>query len=93
MTAVPLFKLLVRCATAAASVSPSNFFGGSGWFIRVLQAKVAIVGAVIALSCIHDFVLGPRVARRLEEATFGRSEKAMHQTSFADALVRGATPL
>ena len=56
-------------ATDHWSITPADFFSGSGWFIRVLQAKVAIVGLVIVLSFVHDFVLGPRVTRQLEELT------------------------
>ncbi len=56
-------------ATDHWDVSPADFFRGSGWFIRVLQAKVAIVVLVIVLSFVHDFVLGPRVTRHLEELT------------------------
>ena len=54
-------------ATDHWSIGPGDFFSGSGWFIRVLQAKVAIVGLIIVLSFVHDFVLGPRVTRHLEE--------------------------
>ncbi len=56
-------------ATDHWSVSPADVFSGSGWFIRVLQAKVAIVVLVIVLSFVHDFVLGPWVTRHLEELT------------------------
>ncbi len=65
-------------ATDHWSVSPADFFRGSGWFIRVLQAKVAIVGLVIVLSFFHDFVLGPRVTRHLEElSTQGQHPSGM----------------
>jgi uncharacterized membrane protein len=47
-------------------IGVKEFFGGDGWFIRVLQAKVGLFIAIIALSAIHDFVLGPRVTRQLE---------------------------
>jgi|TARA_B100000315_G_scaffold229589_1_gene239302 uncharacterized membrane protein len=54
-------------ATDHWRVTPSDFFGGSGWFIDVLRAKVGLVFAIIVLSFFHDFVLGPRVTRRLED--------------------------
>lgn len=56
-------------ATDHWGVESADFFGGSGWFIRVLQAKVAIVALIVVLSFVHDFILGPRVARRVEEST------------------------
>ena len=48
-------------------VTPLDFFSGSDWFIHVLRAKVGLVLTVIVLSFFHDFVLGPRVTRRLED--------------------------
>ncbi len=39
-----------------------------GWFSSVLQVKVGLVAVVLVLSALHDFVLGPRLVRRLEAA-------------------------
>lgn len=54
-------------ATDHWGVNVEGFFGGDGWFIRVLQAKVGLFIAIIALSAVHDFVLGPRLTRQIEE--------------------------
>jgi copper resistance protein D len=47
-------------------VTPENFFTDDGIFIQILRAKVGLTVAVIALSFVHDFVLGPKLARQLE---------------------------
>ncbi len=53
------------------NVSPSEFFGGDSRFVQVLQVKVGLVLIAIVLSFVHDFVLGPRLARSLQAATGG----------------------
>ncbi|MBI2165041.1 MAG: CopD family protein [Chloroflexi bacterium] len=50
----------------ARGVSPLEVFTGGGWFIQTLRVKGALVTAVLALSALHDFLVGPRLARRLE---------------------------
>ncbi len=53
-------------ATDRWGVEMSDVFGGSGWFLRGLQAKGGLVVAVIVLSLIHDFIIGPRVSALME---------------------------
>ncbi|MBM3934727.1 MAG: hypothetical protein FJ319_10575 [SAR202 cluster bacterium] len=50
------------------SVSFSDLLTGDGHFVRYLQAKVGFVGLAIALAATHDFILGPRVAERMQKA-------------------------
>ncbi|MBI4297454.1 MAG: CopD family protein [Chloroflexi bacterium] len=52
-------------------VSLSAIFTGAGWFIQVLRLKTGLFLAIVVLSALHDFILGPQLARRLEE--LGRS--------------------
>ncbi len=47
-------------------VRPHNFFTADGIFFQTLQAKVGLTITVIALSLVHDFILGPKLARKLE---------------------------
>jgi uncharacterized membrane protein len=47
-------------------VGPSELITGRGWFFQTLRIKVGLVALVLTLSAIHDFVLGPRLARGLE---------------------------
>lgn len=47
-------------------VTPSSFFTGEGWFLKLLQAKVGVVAIIIVLSLVHDFILGPRLTRLME---------------------------
>ncbi len=47
-------------------VRPGNFFSTGGHFFRILQVKTGLFVAVIVLSFIHDFLLGPRVMTLLE---------------------------
>ena len=49
-------------------VRPGNFFSTGGHFFRTLQIKTGLFLVVIALSLVHDFLLGPRVLTRLESA-------------------------
>ena len=49
-------------------VRPGNFFSTDGHFFRTLQIKTGLFLVVIALSLVHDFLLGPRVLTRLESA-------------------------
>lgn len=53
------------------NVTPSEFFGGDSRFVQVLQVKVGLVLIAIVLSFVHDFVLGPRLARSLQAANAG----------------------
>ncbi|MBI4298697.1 MAG: CopD family protein [Chloroflexi bacterium] len=47
-------------------VYPMDLVRGKGWFYQTLRVKVVLVALVLALSVIHDFVLGPRLTRGLE---------------------------
>ena len=49
-------------------VYPVDIIRGHGWFYQTLRVKVILVTLVLALSVIHDFVLGPRLARGLESS-------------------------
>ena len=51
----------------------SDVFGRSGWFLRGLQAKGGLVVAVIVLSLVHDFIIGPHVAALMEPGVEGRT--------------------
>lgn len=68
-------------ATDHWGIKVSDFFGGSGRFVQVLQAKVGIVALIIVLSAIHDFVLGPRVTRQLEGMREAGADFAATQSS------------
>ena len=68
-------------ATDHWGVKVPDFFGGSGRFVQVLQAKVGIVVLIIVLSAIHDFVLGPRVTRQLEGMSEAGADPAATQSS------------
>jgi uncharacterized membrane protein len=48
-------------------VSSSDIFTGDGQFLRYLRIKLGLVVLVLVLSAFHDFVLGPRLARKLED--------------------------
>ncbi len=47
-------------------VRPGNFFSTGGHFFRILQVKTGLFVVVIALSLLHDFLLGPKVLALLE---------------------------
>ena len=47
-------------------VRPGNFFSTGGHFFRILQVKTGLFVVVIALSLVHDFLLGPKVLALLE---------------------------
>ncbi len=47
-------------------VNPLNMVTGRGWFLETLRVKVLLVALILVLSAIHDFVIGPRLARMLE---------------------------
>jgi uncharacterized membrane protein len=49
-------------------VSPAEVFTGHDQIDQSMRIKVALVALVVLLSALHDFVLGPRVARKLEAA-------------------------
>lgn len=47
-------------------VQPLEVVTGRGWFLETLRLKAALVGLILILSAIHDFAVGPRLARELE---------------------------
>ena len=53
-------------ATDHFDTSVKEFFEADTRFVKVLQMKVGMVIIVVALSAVHDFVLGPRLSRKME---------------------------
>ncbi|HEY8521641.1 MAG TPA: DUF4149 domain-containing protein [Gammaproteobacteria bacterium] len=51
---------------------------GSTWG-RVLAAKLALVVAALALSCVHDFLIGPRATVRLRERPGSEEAKRLRR--------------
>jgi uncharacterized membrane protein len=49
-------------------IRPGVFFSEGGRFMNILQAKSIIFAAVVLLSLMHDFWLGPRLLERLDAA-------------------------
>ena len=47
-------------------VNPLDVVTGRGWFLETLRVKVLLVVLILVLSGVHDFVIGPRLARILE---------------------------
>ncbi|MEE9247566.1 MAG: CopD family protein [Dehalococcoidia bacterium] len=47
-------------------ISPSDIATGHGSYFQALRIKVALVAALLTISILHDFMLGPRLARKLE---------------------------
>ena len=68
--------LLVLVATGVANAafrtgSAAEFADAAGWatpFGRLLAVKLALVGLVLVLSALHDFIIGPRAGRLMTEA-------------------------
>lgn len=71
-------------------VSPADIFTGNGWFIQALRIKLALVALVLLLSALHDFVIGPRLARRLESlgAPVAGDESVRQQRRLVSWLAR-----
>ncbi len=70
-----LIALLIGTGLGMADrrgIGLDDFFTSSGWFINVLRIKVALILLMLVLGILHDFLLGPRVARRLGQP--GQSE-------------------
>jgi uncharacterized membrane protein len=59
------------------NVSPRELLTGEGTFVQTLRAKVGLVALAIALSAVHDFVLGPRVTTLAEETAGGPPSSAL----------------
>lgn len=57
-------------------IGPAQVFGGRGSYYGALRLKLALVALVLVLSAIHDFVLGPRLARKLEASQAAGSGSA-----------------
>lgn len=73
---VALITLVVTgpLTLTAKGIPLSNLFEGDFYatgYGRVLRDKLGLVVLALVLSAIHDFVLGPRVARALEESGRG----------------------
>ncbi len=49
-------------------ISPGVFFSDSGRFMQILQVKTGLFMAVVLLSLIHDFWLGPKILEKLDAA-------------------------
>ncbi len=64
---------LLVATGAELAVSDDAFAGAGGDFDAVLGAKLGLVGLLVVGAFLHDFVLGPRLARQLRE---GRPETA-----------------
>lgn len=60
LVATGLWMLIER------GVNPLDIFTAPGTFMDTLRVKVIFVLVALALAALHDFVLGPRVAQRLE---------------------------
>ncbi len=54
-------------ATDHFDVSISDVFDDDSRFISVLRTKAGFVVLIIVLSFLHDFILGPRLTRQIEE--------------------------
>lgn len=65
--------LLLAGTGVELAVADDAFAGAGGGFDAVLVAKVALVGLLAVGAFLHDFVLGPRLARQIRE---GRDETA-----------------
>jgi uncharacterized membrane protein len=55
----------VRAGGAARLLVPAFW---DSWFGRVLALKLGLFGAILVLSAVHDFAIGPRAARAWDEA-------------------------
>ena len=70
-------------------VRPGNFFSTGGHFFWILQVKTGLFVAVIALSLVHDFLLGPKVLTLLEsEPTLADSAPGKGGRTWLLALAR-----
>jgi uncharacterized membrane protein len=49
-------------------IGPGVFFSDSGRFMQILQIKSGLFMAVVLLSLIHDFWLGPKILEKLDAA-------------------------
>lgn len=58
----------IYIAIAYWGISPGQFFTGSGPVLEILQPKVGLVFIAVVLSAVHDFILGPRVTRAMQES-------------------------
>ena len=54
-------------ATDHFDVSVSDLFDDDSRFISILRTKAGFVVLIIVLSFLHDFILGPRLTRQIEE--------------------------
>lgn len=53
---------------ADKGISPADIATGEGSFFQALRTKVVLVGVVLLLSALHDFILGPRLVKKMEVA-------------------------
>ena len=54
-------------ATDHFDVSVSDLFDDDSRFISILRTKIGFVALILILSLLHDFILGPRLTRQIEE--------------------------
>ena len=57
---------------AQRGVGPGDILTGDGVFYEALRTKLGFVALLLVLSILHDFVLGPRLARQMQESSMGK---------------------
>lgn len=60
----------------------SDLWSGGLWeggFGRALGFKLLLVAAIVLISAVHDFVLGPRTARRMQDAPDAAATKRLRR--------------
>lgn len=80
--------------TAYRGVTLENLFTAELWtspFGSTLAMKLGVVAVLLALSVVHDFVLGPRSVRVLEQAGQGTAADQQARALLSERLRRQAS--
>jgi len=48
-------------------ITMNEVFGGSGYLFETLRVKILLVGVLLILSGLHDFLLGPALSDRIQK--------------------------
>ena len=75
------------------AVADDAFEGAGSDFDAVLAAKIAAVGLLIAGAALHDFVLGPRLARQIREGRPQTTRRPLVVVGWANLVLTLTVPV
>jgi uncharacterized membrane protein len=84
---------LLAASGIELAVADEAFAGAGGDFDAVLAVKLALVGLLVVGAFLHDFVLGPRLARQIRERQAQSARRPLVLVGWANLVLTVVVPV